>query len=440
MKKYSFAVLALLVASLCSSCAKEEVAPIEEEEVIVPGDDPGDSESENELILINDEGKRQQGYVLLNDPGNGRVYLMDKDTGEPAFEWELPYALGNDAKLEEDGSLIASMRSVDPFFTFGGYGGELGRISPEGSLDWSFALMDETLIGHHDIAIMPNGNLLTLVWNRSSAEEAATLGYAGAQEVLYTESVVEIDPDSNTVVWLWDSRDHLVQDSDPELGNYGNVGSSPNKIDVNYRDEAVSINPDNGDIMHANAVVYDAESDLIYISVNYFSEVWVIDHSADVEEVKTGAGGNYGLGGDLVYRFGNPQAYRNEQGERLFFNNHSPNFVEDTGHMLVFVNGNNTEGPSVVYELNLPDVFELEAGADNEPEVVWDYSHPEMYSAKVSGAQRLPNGNTLITIGTLGCWEVTPDKEVVWQFQAEGFFWRGYHIDKDAPEVNALGI
>ena len=31
-------------------------------------------------------------------------------------------------------------------------------------------------------------------------------------------------------------------------------------------------------------------------------------------------GGNYGKGGDLVYRFGNPSAYNNESGERLFYN------------------------------------------------------------------------------------------------------------------------
>jgi len=57
--------------------------------------------------------------------------------------------------------------------------------------------------------------------------------------------------------------------------------------------------------------------------------------------------------------------------------------------------------------------------------VVWEYSGRTMgyrdeykiYSAYVSGAQRLPNGNTLITNGSVGQFmEVTPDLEIVWEY------------------------
>jgi hypothetical protein len=107
--------------------------------------------------------------------------------------------------------------------------------------------------------------------------------------------------------------------------------------------------------------------------------------------------------------------------------------------MLVYSNGK-TEKQSVVYELKLPDNFTLSPDTDNEPLEVWSYTHPELYSEKVSGAVRLPNGNTLITEGDFGIWEVSESGEVVWQFEGDGFFWRAYHFDKDAPELGFLNL
>jgi hypothetical protein len=41
----------------------------------------------------------------------------------------------------------------------------------------------------------------------------------------------------------------------------------------------------------------------------------------------------------------------------------------------------------------------------------------QFYSDYVSSAQRLPNGNTLITNGAVGQFqEVTPDHEIVWEY------------------------
>ena len=71
-------------------------------------------------------------------------------------------------------------------------------------------------------------------------------------------------------------------------------------------------------------------------------------------------------------------------------------------------------------------------------EIVWSYTpieaglvHPldsnRFYSPFISSAQRLPNGNTLITEGSGGrLIEVTPDHEIVWEFinpyKGIGFF------------------
>jgi len=177
------------------------------------------------------------------------------------------------------------------------------------------------------------------------------------------------------------------------------------------------------------------------MSVNSYSEVWVIDHSTTTEEAASHTGGNYGKGGDLIYRFGNPETYKNLEGDRLFHNNHFPNLLkgEDQGKLLIFSNGNDIE-QSTVYELELPATFDLKPNFNNEPSILWSFTDPELYSGKVSGAVILENGNILITEGDFGFWEVTREKEVVWKFSAEGFFWRGYHYLKDAPEINLLGL
>jgi hypothetical protein len=54
----------------------------------------------------------------------------------------------------------------------------------------------------------------------------------------------------------------------------------------------------------------------------------------------------------------------------------------------------------------------------------WSYSSPDktsFYSMLISGAQRLPNGNTFICSGNQGMlFEVTPDNEIVWLFKYPG--------------------
>ena len=61
----------------------------------------------------------------------------------------------------------------------------------------------------------------------------------------------------------------------------------------------------------------------------------------------------------------------------------------------------------------------LEVNPDTN-KIEWEYRDEEVrkfYSAVCSSAQRLPNGNTLICESTTGrIFEVTPDKEKVWEF------------------------
>lgn len=442
--------IGLFLISTISSCTsdndvtneQEEIDPeeevVEEEEVEpeIPIEIVYPIEGETGSILINDKTLSKEGYVLVNEATDDRVYLMEKDSAKIVHEWQLEFGLGNDVELLPNGKLLASLGVESPDFSFGGFGGVIQIINPDSSVDWEFRYANDEHLIHHDVEMLPNGNVLAIVWTARNQSALDEVGYLGEGEKVYTESIIEVNLSTNEIVWLWDSWDHIVQDTDESKLHYGIISEQPERININYIDVLrKNVTPD-GDIMHANGFDYDVENDLIYLSVNNFSEIWVIDHSTTIEQAKTNSGGLYDKGGDLVFRFGNPNAYDNVLGERLFYNNHFPNILENDvpgdGNILVYGNGNGDSKQSVVYELNIPTEFNLQPNTNNELDIVWNYTRDGLYAPRVSGAIRLPNGNTLITSASLGFIEVTNEKQIAWEFQGNGFYWRSYHYNLDS--------
>lgn len=433
----------LLIVLTVTACTKEKdlsqtqvspkvnLEPLESEDsVIVP--DAKENKIKGKVEFFNKENVAD-GYILVNDIGNSSVYLMDK-TAKVLHEWSLSAALGNDAYLHPNGKLLASLKAEDREIKFGGSAGKIQLIDKNGDVEWNFDYSSGDYITHHDAEILPNGNVLALVWERRSRLEAKAAG-SNLEIDIFPEVLIEIDPTTDQIVWQWKAWNHLVQDIDETKENYGVVVDNPQLINLNY------VSDEKGDIMHANGISYDPVNDLIFISVNFYHEVWVIDHGTTNEESATNSGGNYGKGGDLVYRFGNPQAYNSSNGNRLFRNNHYPNLLKgtDEGKMLIFTNGAELE-KSTVYELQLPKNPIIKPDVDNEPKILWSFSDPELFAPKVSGAVKLPNGNVLITEGDYGIWEVTKSGEVVWKFSGESFFWRAYHYDVDSEEIRSLDL
>ena len=97
-------------------------------------------------------------------------------------------------------------------------------------------------------------------------------------------------------------------------------------------------------------------------------------------------------------------------GPEFIAHQHHPTYL-DNGHVLLFDNGSHRGGPTY------SRVLEVDPATS---EVVWEYHgdpHISFYSFHISGAERLPNGNTLICEGAPGrLFEVTPDKEIVWEY------------------------
>ena len=370
-------------------------------------------------------------YVLVVDQTGQGADIINHN-GDEIFSWDFDAAIGNDASLLDDGSMLVCLKANDAAITFGGYGGVFQKINADQTTDWEVSYSTTTQTAHHDVEYLANGNIIFPVWEQLLVSDAAEIGFSGSQDI-YPEAIIEMNPVTQEIVWEWHATDHLIQDHDSAKLNYGTVQDNPNKIDINYNSAQA-----NGDIMHANGITVDETNNIIYLTINNYSEIWVIDHSTTTAQAATSTGGNYNLGGDLVYRFGNPLTYDNV-GEVTINDVHYPNLL-DTGNMLVFSN-NIYDNQSAVFEYQLNPPYQLVAGEDNEPELVWSFTDSELYSSGLGGAVRTPNGNTLIAEGRDGTvWEVSDSGEVLWKYAGYDTLWRVYAIPVDDDRLTFLGV
>jgi len=411
---FNYSVYAVIAALLLTACSS---------------DDSNNSNTTNTGSTTT-AGAVSDAYILAVDAFD-QPYLINHD-GEVLFQWDLSNEnLGNDAQLLDDGSLLVALKVNNPQINFGGYGGKFRKINADQSIEWEVSYNSSDYIAHHDVEELSNGNIIFPVWEKVNSSDATALGFAESNTI-YPDAIIEMNPYMGTVVWEWHMTDHLVQDYDSNQANYGVIAESPNRIDINYNSTQ-----SDGDLSHVNGITIDETNDLVYITVNYYSEVWVIDHSTTTEEATGSTGGTYGLGGDLVYRFGNPLAYDNV-GDVTLNRVHYPNLFDDN-KMLVFAN-NIYNGQSAVVEYQLAPPFQLIAGEDNEPAVTWEFTDSSLFSLNIGGAVRMANGNTLITEGTGTLWEVTDAGAVVWQNTDFTSPWRAYAYELDAPALSALGL
>ncbi len=383
-------------------------------------------------LFLNDEGA-SPGYTLIAPHQHPSTYLVDLE-GMVVNQWMHEFNIGSTTQLLQNGNLLRASRAPNSWTTGGGRGGRIEEIAWDGEIVWQFDHVSDQYTLHHDVVAMPGGTILATVWERRDEAALLAAGYNPANladaEVFefWTEKIIEFKPvstDRAEIVWQWDAWDHLVQNFDESKANFGNPSRKPDRIDIN--------SGDGGDWLHINGIDYDEELDIIALSVSFFSEVWIIDHSTTVEEAKGSRGGNFNQGGDLLYRFGNPAMYGigGPESQTLFFN-HSPLWIDaglpGGGHLTVFDNGRDRPDMqySTVYELRLPYTEDYDGqvyfninvdGTFAEPEIVWSYTNPgTFYSNFISGQQRLPNGNTLIAEGMTGrIFEIMDDRKV-WEY------------------------
>lgn len=394
--------------------------------------------SQNTVGLLSYEPSQTfDGYNLIYPHNQSNVYLLD-NCGEIVHVWEDTTGSrpGNTAYILEDGRLVKTKRppsvAGNPIWAGGG-GATVEIYDWDNNLEWSFTLNDSLRRLHHDIAVTAKGTIIMIAWEYKSEAESIQAGRDTAkmaQAKLWPDYLLEVDPVLDEIIWEWHAWDHLIQDFDEDVDNFGVVADHPELIDINYDNQ-------NGhpDWMHSNSVDYNDELQQIIISVPTFHEIWIIDHTTTTAQAAGHFGGMAGRGGDLLYRWGNPAAYQSggADDQKLFFQHDAQwidNFLIPTnpnyGKIAVFNNrvGSNFSTVNVfsstwdMYEWSYELAGNTFGPDDFDQTIVHPVDSALMHSTGLSSVQFLPNGNVLICVGRYGySFEMTPENEIVWEYK-----------------------
>jgi len=384
------------------------------------------------------------GLTLYNGLYNRATKLIN-NSGQTVKSWNCATTIAYVPYLMPDSTLWrpgvypgASMRG-------GVYGGQIEHYAWNGNIIESFIWSDSNHQQHHDIHPMDNGHVLVLAWERKTMQQAQAMGRVVISGEMWPEEIIEYDPAADSAVWRWRVWDHVIQDVDSAKPNYGVVRDHPELVDIN-----LGTLFSYGDWIHANIVEHNEQRDEIVFSSHFLNEIYVIDHSTTTEQAAGHSGGRHGKGGDILYRWGNPQNYRRgDSTDQHFWVVHGANWIapglRGAGNILVFNNGDRpgtADDYSSVEEITPPldsnDDYYIHPDSAFGPEAPgWTYSNPgTFFSGHMSGAYRLPNDNTFICEAVSGrLSEVTYDKQVVWQYNAGAWTGRALKYPRDFTGV-----
>ena len=356
------------------------------------------------------------GYVLFAPLELKQTFLINK-CGQVVHSWSSQFKPGQSVYLLPNGDLLRSANDSNTAFVSGG--GRIELFDWQNRLKWSYKFSDSLHCLHHDIYPMPNGHILALLWEKKSRAEAIALGRNPALtgRYVWNEKIIELKPtgiNQAEIVWYWDVWEHLVQDFNPALPNYGKIAAHPEKININFAASKVE------DWLHFNALVYDAENEELLISNRNFSEIYIIAHPKNKSETTT-------LNSDILYRWGNAKAYLPDTPlPQKVYSQHSPYWIpkgfSHTGEIMLFNNGNTRHGK--LYS-SLEIIAPKKIGPhqylnDAAMEPLWRYvdtTEQYFYSKNVSNGQMLEKGHVLICQGASGrIFEIDEKKNIVWQY------------------------
>ncbi len=367
--------------------------------------------------LLFHESETSDGYTLFSPEGINSVYLIN-NCGEKINEWIFSEAPGQTCYFLTTGTLLRAGKD------------SLEIRDWENNLLWSYPTSANGIRQHHDIQPLPNGNILCLVRDIYSQAQMIAAGRDSSNVFpnFWLDKLVELSPvgtNDAIVVWEWKYFDHLIQDFDATKANYGIVHDHPELLDINFQ------NGNTQDYTHVNAVCYNAELDQILMTARHLGELHIIDHTTTTQEAAGHTGGNSGMGGDFLWRWGNSEVYREggAQDQKLFLP-HDGKWVEtgylDEGKMTVFNNGG--DGTLTFSSIHLITPT-FESGAYVKENNVfapldfeWSWSGSILggvvYEQKQSGTQSLPNGNLIICQTSLGqVSELTKNGEHLWTYK-----------------------
>ena len=331
----------------------------------------------NSAAIIIRDASVSPGYVLVSPyigdtfyDAPGKVELMGMN-GHIAHEWRTQYQTLY-AILQENGNLFVTMTPPinQSSYPSGGTTGEIEELDWKGNVLWHYEDSEMT----HDFDVLPDGNIAYTRWEQAPASFAQNVvgGMQGKDSDVWTDGIVVVNRDKQ-VVWKWHMYDHL----DPRQYPLG------------------SLTP-HSDWAHTNSIRYVADNPITHtpaflISARDISTLFMIDAQ----------------NGSVIW----------QSPKNMFSLQHDATLLAN-GDVMVFDNGLfRPQGRPYLWSR----VVELDPRTNA---IVWEYyggatgaEQAQFAVSIMGGAQRLPNGNTFITLSTEDkMLEVTPDKRVVWEY------------------------
>ncbi len=369
--------------------------------------------------------------LVFSEPFNG-LTLVSKESADsysPAItqlidnnenvinEWIHDTDLSGIAYLSTDSILYVACKINNP--NGPNRNGRFKKMNWEGEIIWDYIIPEEICRPHHDIEVKPNGNILSICSELKTYEELINAGMIIDEVPSINvnrgnmDMVIEIEPLENNlanIVWEWRFWDHLIQDVNPALPNYGSISENPQLLDINspslsFLEDDQLAGADADFWVHCNSISYNLLLNQIMLSSRNRSEFYVIDHSTTINEASSHSGGIFGKGGDFLFRWGNPQNYdRGDVNDQILKGQHSviwiPNNFPGQGNILLF-NNFHTSDYSTVLEIVPPvdqngSYFIDPINAFEPNNYYWMYTLDHLAPVR-GGVWRLPNGNTIIT-------------------------------------------
>lgn len=311
-----------------------------------------------------------EGYTLFchtyerPEEGEGGVAHMDliDMEGRSVHRWTAKTAVQY-LRLLPDGNLLYSTRDRSLIEQAG-----LREIDPASNVVWSYHCRID-----HDYQVLENGNLLV---HCLMDKMVPAIG----PELRRCPYFIEVARDKQ-VVWEWFGEDHYG-DLAPLLGSE-RWSYVLRRIRDDYPFDWAHNNT--GQSLPRSAV----DTDRRFTPGNILFSYRSLDTIGTIDRAS----------GEIVWAWG----------PGVLDGQHQPTMMPD-GRILIFDNGTRRGWSRV---LVLDPLTE---------EITWEYrAEPKesFFSAYISGAQLLPNGNLLVCEGGPGhLFEVTPDKEVVWNYRS----------------------
>jgi hypothetical protein len=376
---------------------------------------------------IYDPARAWNGYTVLSPLGTQAVLVIDMN-GIVVKRWDgFNNSAGGPARVLPGGVVIApsgarpghqeSLELVQRDFD----GNVTWRFSRSEQIDAREGGMTWSARQHHDwqrdsfpagyfspeaTPVVDRGTTLLLTHTDRKQPNVA-------DRLLEDDRLIEVSWDG-TITWEWVASDHIN-----ELGFAADARQAIRSTPPGGRGGAQG----GFDWLHINSATYLGPNRWFDAGDTRFAPNHVIISSREASLLAI-----IGRDGKVVWRIGPDFSESKElRAIRQIIGQHHahiiPKGLPGAGNLLVFDNGGSSgygfaspiapEGrgafqraASRVLEIN-PVTLQL----------VWSYANPRFFSTNISGAQRLPNGNTLITAGAGGrMFEVTAKSEIVWEY------------------------